>query len=147
MAFKYTPPPTPLNSLWLSVVSSIPRRQTCVRRAGDCLALSHSKHSTFPLQIWRRPAVHLKRYARHSLLSPTYPPRRLTESRRSAIWHRCFDHKRRHTPPLSTSPFPSATAEMLTPADFFRWRGSLHRVESNKQASAWCKYGGVQLCI
>ena len=36
--------------------------------------LSHSTHSTFPMQIWQRPAVHQKHYNRHSLLFSTQPP-------------------------------------------------------------------------
>jgi len=95
--------------------------------------LPHSTHCTFPMQICQRPAAYLKCYARHSLLSPTHPSdsKRLTESRRSAIWLRCFDHKRRHTPPplhltISERHKPgNGCAELLTPADFFRWRGSL----------------------
>jgi len=145
-----------LNHLRLSAVCSIPRHQTSARRACDSLAIYFSTHSTFPMQIWRHPAVHQKRYARHSLLSPTHPPTQAPD------WVAAL----RYMTPLfwsQTTPYPptplhltsserhkpgNGCLEMLTPADFlFRWRGSLHRVEADKQASARGKYGGVQLCI
>jgi len=134
-----------LNSLRLSVVSSISRhrRARAPRRWQPrfIFPFSHSTHSTFPMQIWRHPGVYLKRYARYSLFSPpTHPGTWL--SRGASLYDTVvlITTSERHKP-------GNGCAELLTPADFFWWWGSLHRVEADKQASAWCNHGGVQLWI
>ena len=106
--FKYTlPPHTPLKSLTAERGKLDSAPPSPASRADDSLALSYSTHSTFPMQIWRHPAAHLKRYARHSLPSPTHPPTQAPD-RVAALRYMTplFYHKWRHIPPPSTSSLP-----------------------------------------